>query len=119
MSGTDEQGYPNLEQGNHGLELPRDSGLQHGYLGSEEQNYPGLELPPDAGPERLREELGRVSRELRDTSRDKVRAAEYGLAVLEEKQQLQQRYEELESEQESLRRELEQLREVRRVRDGR
>ncbi|XP_062842245.1 protein bicaudal D homolog 2-like [Trichomycterus rosablanca] len=95
MSGT-EQCYPDSEQG---------------YTGSE-QAYPGLEVPPDAGADWLRDELERVSRELRDTSRDKIRAAEYGLAVLEEKQQLQQRHEELETEHESLRRELEQLREA-------
>ncbi|GAA6081577.1 protein bicaudal D homolog 2 isoform X1 [Tachysurus ichikawai] len=61
----------------------------------------------------LRAELQRLSRELSETSRDKVRAAEYGLVVLEEKQQLQQRYDELESEHEALRHELDQLKEVR------
>ncbi|KAK2821171.1 hypothetical protein Q7C36_020514 [Tachysurus vachellii] len=60
----------------------------------------------------LRAELQRLSRELSETSRDKVRAAEYGLVVLEEKQQLQQRYDELESEHEALRHELDQLKEA-------
>ncbi|KAM9444532.1 protein bicaudal D homolog 2 [Clarias gariepinus] len=73
---------------------------------------PGPELIPEAGVEWLRAELARMSRELNETSQDKIRAAEYGLAVLEEKQQLSVRYEELEAETEALRHELEQLREA-------
>ncbi|XP_072521813.1 protein bicaudal D homolog 2 isoform X2 [Salminus brasiliensis] len=60
----------------------------------------------------LRAEVERLSRELGETTREKIQAAEYGLAVLEEKQQLTQRYEELEGEYETLRQELEQLREA-------
>ncbi|KAG9260673.1 hypothetical protein AMEX_G26961 [Astyanax mexicanus] len=60
----------------------------------------------------LRGEVERLSRELSETTREKIQAAEYGLAVLEEKQQLSQRYEELEGEYETLRQELEQLREA-------
>lgn len=60
----------------------------------------------------LRAEVERLSRELSDTSREKIQAAQYGLAVLEEKQQLALRYDELEAEYETLRQELEQLREV-------
>ncbi|XP_036415374.1 protein bicaudal D homolog 2 isoform X2 [Colossoma macropomum] len=60
----------------------------------------------------LRAEVERLSRELSETTREKIQAAEYGLAVLEEKQQLTQRYEELEGEYEALRHELEQLREA-------
>lgn len=73
----------------------------------------GMEQEAGPGVESLRAELERVSRELSETSRDQIRAAEYGLAVLEEKQQLQQRHEELESEYEALRHELDQLKEVR------
>lgn len=61
----------------------------------------------------VRAEVERLSRELSDTTREKIQAAEYGLAVLEEKQTLKQQYDELEAEYESVRRELEQLREVR------
>ncbi len=59
-----------------------------------------------------RAEVQRLSRELAETTREKIQAAEYGLAVLEEKQQLKQQYDELEAEYESVRQELEQLREV-------
>lgn len=58
------------------------------------------------------EEVERLSRELAETTQEKIQAAEYGLAVLEEKQQLKQQYDELEAEYESVRQELEQLREV-------
>lgn len=59
-----------------------------------------------------RAEVQRLSRELAETTREKIQAAEYGLAVLEEKQQLKQQYDELEAEHESVRQELEQLREA-------
>ncbi|XP_051757930.1 protein bicaudal D homolog 2 isoform X2 [Ctenopharyngodon idella] len=58
------------------------------------------------------EEVERLSRELAETTQEKIQAAEYGLAVLEEKQQLKQQYDELEAEYESVRQELEQLREA-------
>ncbi|XP_016086186.1 protein bicaudal D homolog 2 isoform X1 [Sinocyclocheilus grahami] len=57
-------------------------------------------------------EVQRLSRELAETTREKIQAAEYGLAVLDEKQRLKQRYDELEAEHETVRRELEQLREA-------
>lgn len=60
----------------------------------------------------MRAEVERLSRELSDTTREKIQAAECGLAVLEEKQQLQQQYDELEAEYEAVRQELEQLREA-------
>lgn len=60
----------------------------------------------------MRAELERLSRELSDTTREKIQAAEYGLAVLEEKQTLKQQYDELEAEYETIRQELEQLREA-------
>uniref|UniRef100_A0A673L300 Protein bicaudal D homolog 1-like n=1 Tax=Sinocyclocheilus rhinocerous TaxID=307959 RepID=A0A673L300_9TELE len=59
-----------------------------------------------------RAEVERLTRELVEANREKVRAAECGLAVLEENQSLKQQYAELEAEQETLRQELEQLQEV-------
>uniref|UniRef100_A0A8B9LLY6 BICD cargo adaptor 2 n=1 Tax=Astyanax mexicanus TaxID=7994 RepID=A0A8B9LLY6_ASTMX len=56
--------------------------------------------------------LERLSRELSETTREKIQAAEYGLAVLEEKQALKQQFDELEAEYEAVRQELEQLREA-------
>lgn len=58
------------------------------------------------------EDVERLSRELAETTQEKIQAAEYGLAVLEDKQRLKQQYDELDAEYESVRRELEQLREV-------
>uniref|UniRef100_A0A8C6UCZ3 Bicaudal D homolog 2 (Drosophila) n=1 Tax=Neogobius melanostomus TaxID=47308 RepID=A0A8C6UCZ3_9GOBI len=60
----------------------------------------------------LRVEVERLSRELRETTHEKIQAAEYGLAVLEEKQLLQQRFEEQETEYETVRQELAQLKEA-------
>uniref|UniRef100_A0A803JDN6 Bicaudal D homolog 2 n=1 Tax=Xenopus tropicalis TaxID=8364 RepID=A0A803JDN6_XENTR len=77
---------------------------------AEEEEYERLVL--DSGPEWLRAEVRRLVRELAETSREKIQAAEYGLAVLEEKQQLKQQYEELEGECETARQELEQLKEL-------
>ncbi|XP_048067168.1 protein bicaudal D homolog 2 isoform X2 [Megalobrama amblycephala] len=57
-------------------------------------------------------EVERLSRELAETTQEKIQAAEYGLAVLEEKQQLKQQFDELEAEYEAVRQELEQLREA-------
>ncbi|XP_051977187.1 protein bicaudal D homolog 1-like isoform X2 [Xyrauchen texanus] len=59
-----------------------------------------------------REEVDRLTRELVEANREKVRAAECGLVVLEENQTLKQQYAELEAEQETLRQELEQLHEA-------
>ncbi|XP_058628597.1 protein bicaudal D homolog 1-like isoform X2 [Onychostoma macrolepis] len=59
-----------------------------------------------------RAEVERLTRELAEANREKVRAAECGLAVLEENQSLKQQYAELEAEQETLRQELEQLHEA-------
>ncbi|KAG7333370.1 hypothetical protein KOW79_003505 [Hemibagrus wyckioides] len=59
-----------------------------------------------------RAEVERLSRELSDANREKIRAAECGLVVLEENQSLKQQCAELEAEQEALRRELEQLQEA-------
>lgn len=81
-------------------------------MSAEEQGYPDAVLLMEAGPEWLRAEIGRLSRELSETTNEKIQAAEYGLAVLEEKQQLKQQYDDLEMEYEAVRQELDQLREV-------
>ncbi|KAK2848589.1 hypothetical protein Q5P01_008423 [Channa striata] len=62
--------------------------------------------------EQYRAEVERLTRELAEANREKVRAAECGLVVLEENQSLKQQYAELEAEQEALRMELEQLQEA-------
>ncbi|KAK7494003.1 hypothetical protein BaRGS_00014885 [Batillaria attramentaria] len=54
----------------------------------------------------LQKEIERLNNELAETVREKVQAAEYGLAVLEEKQQLQSLYDELESNFEAVKTEL-------------
>uniref|UniRef100_A0A667ZS77 BICD cargo adaptor 2 n=1 Tax=Myripristis murdjan TaxID=586833 RepID=A0A667ZS77_9TELE len=78
----------------------------------EEQRYSDAMLLRDAGPEWLRAEIERLSRELTETTNEKIQAAEYGLAVLEEKQQLKQQYDDLEIEYETVRQELDQLKEA-------
>ncbi|XP_053576724.1 protein bicaudal D homolog 2 isoform X1 [Bombina bombina] len=60
----------------------------------------------------LRAETKRLFQELGETTREKIQAAEYGLAVLDEKQQLKQHYDELELEYETVRLEMEQLKEA-------
>ncbi|XP_029698116.1 protein bicaudal D homolog 1 isoform X2 [Takifugu rubripes] len=62
--------------------------------------------------EQYRAEVERLTQELAEANREKIRAAECGLVVLEENQALKQRYIELETEQEALRKELEQLQEA-------
>ncbi|KAI5101522.1 protein bicaudal D-like 2 [Silurus meridionalis] len=62
--------------------------------------------------EEMLAEIARLTGELHETTREKIQAAEYGLAVLEEKQALKQQYDELESEYDSVRQELDQLREA-------
>ncbi|CAB1432092.1 unnamed protein product [Pleuronectes platessa] len=85
----------------------------------EEREYPEGVLVTEAGPqwlgaevERLTRELRETTRDLRETTREKIQAAEYGLAVLEEKQQLKQRFDELETEHETVRQERDQLKEA-------
>lgn len=78
----------------------------------EEQGYPGTMRSLKAAPEWVRAEIERLSRELSDTTKEKIQAAEYGLAVLEEKQQLKQQYDDLEVEYEAVRQELDQLKEA-------
>uniref|UniRef100_A0A3Q1JS55 Bicaudal D homolog 1a n=1 Tax=Anabas testudineus TaxID=64144 RepID=A0A3Q1JS55_ANATE len=62
--------------------------------------------------EQYRADVERLTRELAEANREKIRAAECGLVVLEENQTLKQQYADLEAEQEALRLELEQLQEV-------
>ncbi|CAN8185755.1 unnamed protein product [Coccothraustes coccothraustes] len=79
-------------------------------LAIEEEEYARLVM--ESEPEWLRSEIKRLFQELGETTREKIQAAEYGLAVLEEKQQLKQQYEELELEYETIRTEMEQLKEA-------
>lgn len=78
----------------------------------EEQGYPNAVMLLEAGPEWMRAEIERLSRELSETTNEKIQAAEYGLVVLEEKQQLKQQYDDLEIEYEAVRQELDQLKEA-------
>ena len=78
----------------------------------EDQRYSDAMRVLEAGPEWLRAEIERLSRELSETTHEKIQAAEYGLAVLEEKQQLKQQYDDLEIEYETVRQELDMLKEV-------
>ncbi|KAG8438652.1 hypothetical protein GDO86_005007 [Hymenochirus boettgeri] len=57
-------------------------------------------------------ELERLTRELGETTQEKIQAAEYGLVVLEEKLALKQQYDDLEAECDTLRQELEHLKEA-------
>ncbi|KAM8866867.1 protein bicaudal D homolog 2-like [Synchiropus picturatus] len=81
-------------------------------MSTEDQEFPEGVLVSEAGPQWLRVEVERLSRELRETTQEKIQAAEYGLVVLEEKQQLKLRFEELETEYEAVRQELDQLKEA-------
>ena len=62
--------------------------------------------------DQLKSEVERLNSELQQACLEKVQAAEYGLAVLEEKQRLQEQYDELETALEANKQELECLREV-------
>lgn len=68
--------------------------------------------------DQYRAEVERLTQELAEANREKIRAAECGLVVLEENQTLKQKYADLETEQDTLRKELEQLQEVRGVGSG-
>lgn len=63
-------------------------------------------------PVKLQAEVDRLVAELREATREKVQAAQYGLAVLEENGELKQRCGELEGQVELLRTELVQMKEV-------
>jgi protein bicaudal D len=60
----------------------------------------------------LEKEVERLRTELSETVHEKVQAAEYGLVVLEEKQQLQAQFEDLETQYEALKSEFEVAKEV-------
>ncbi|XP_061085029.1 protein bicaudal D homolog 1-like isoform X2 [Conger conger] len=62
--------------------------------------------------DQYRTEIERLVRDLAEANREKIRAAECGLVVLEENQALKQQYADLEAEQETLKQELEQLQEA-------
>uniref|UniRef100_A0A8V5G7H6 Uncharacterized protein n=1 Tax=Melopsittacus undulatus TaxID=13146 RepID=A0A8V5G7H6_MELUD len=64
------------------------------------------------GADHYKSEIERLTRELSETTHEKIQAAEYGLVVLEEKLTLKQQYDELEAEYDGLKQELEQLKEV-------
>lgn len=85
-------------------------------MSGDEEEFPEAKLVMESGPQWLRAEIERLSKELSETTREKIQAAEYGLVVLEEKQQLKQRYDDLESDYESVRQELDQLKEVQKAR---
>ena len=67
---------------------------------------------PQVSLEELRQEIERLQNELAETTQEKVQAAEYGLAVLEEKQQLQQQVEDLEGLYETTKHELDCAKQV-------
>ncbi|GFO43583.1 Bicaudal d-like protein 2 [Plakobranchus ocellatus] len=65
-----------------------------------------------ASTDDLQAEVERLSHELEETTKQKLQAAEYGLAVLDEKQQLQQQYDELETQLENTKSELQCVKEA-------
>lgn len=60
----------------------------------------------------LRREVERLTHDLQQACQEKVQAAEYGLAVLEEKQELQDKLDELESKHDTTKHDLKQAKEV-------
>ncbi|XP_077308213.1 protein bicaudal D homolog 2 isoform X5 [Lithobates pipiens] len=78
--------------------------------GMDEEDFDRLVM--QSGSDWLRTEIKRLFQELSETTREKIQAAEYGLVVLDEKQQLKQQYDELELEYETVRGELEQVKEA-------
>lgn len=60
----------------------------------------------------LRKEIERLTRELDQACREKIQAAEYGLQVLEEKQNTQQKCEDLETLYETTKQELDIVKDV-------
>ncbi|XP_067399281.1 protein bicaudal D homolog 2-like isoform X2 [Emydura macquarii macquarii] len=63
-------------------------------------------------PAQLQAEVGRLAAELQEATQEKVQAAQYGLAVLEENGELKQRCAELEGQLDGLRTELAQMKEA-------
>ena len=60
----------------------------------------------------LKQEIDRLTQELQQACKEKIQAAEYGLAVLEEKQQLQDRYDALLVNNEQRKQEIHHLKSV-------
>ncbi|CAM1291225.1 BICD1 (predicted) [Pycnogonum litorale] len=60
----------------------------------------------------LKREIERLNRELAQTSHEKIQSAQYGLVLLDEKESLQHRCEEIELQYESAKNELELVREA-------
>lgn len=60
----------------------------------------------------LKKEVDRLTFDIQQACQEKIQAAEYGLAVLEEKQELQDKYDELETCYENSKHELTQVKEV-------
>ncbi|TRY95538.1 hypothetical protein DNTS_007039, partial [Danionella cerebrum] len=99
----------------------REEGLQHPPESHQPSPFFARERRPRAmaagggcgeSVDQYRAEVERLTRELAEANREKIRAAECGLVVLEENQKLKQQYADLETEQEALRLELEQLQEA-------
>ncbi len=61
----------------------------------------------------MKREVDRLTQELHQACQEKIQAAEYGLAVLEEKQQLQDQFDSLRTKHEQKKHEVEQIKEVR------
>ena len=59
-----------------------------------------------------KQEIDRLNRELHHACQEKIQAAEYGLAVLEEKQQLQEKYDSLLVNNEQKKQEIQHLKTV-------
>lgn len=62
--------------------------------------------------EALKVEIERLNRELAQTSSEKIQSAQYGLVLLDEKEELQKKFDELETLYETTKKDLEQLRDA-------
>lgn len=60
----------------------------------------------------LKSEIDRLNRELAQTSSEKIQSAQYGLVLLDEKEDLQRRYDELEANYETTKKDLDDLRDA-------
>lgn len=65
-----------------------------------------------SGVNDLKKEVDRLTFDLQQACQEKIQAAGYGLAVLEEKQQLQDKYDELQSQLETTKTDLDKAKEV-------
>ncbi|XP_076133270.1 protein bicaudal D homolog 2 isoform X2 [Alosa pseudoharengus] len=77
----------------------------------EDEGGMGVEMEV-GGPVDLRTAVARLTLELQEANEEKLQAARYGLAVLEESAAVKSRNSQLEEEQEALKQELQQLREA-------